>query len=291
MRTILYVFAGREENIKVALPLYRDILDRNPDTEIHLWDLCRDPADSRYLRSINGIDRLQVRTEFSAPGGVASIGQSRVWKYYAGAEFRDAVFVKCDDDVLFLETKAFSAFVQTAAARPGVVTSALTINHGASTHLLPEVQEMFEQLSVPLLDVHLSADYAELSHHWFFENWQTIIGRPNAVTRASSWVSINCIAYTWEMGRTIAETIGLRSPARIADREYPPRTTSGRTLRHRVGDEGAVNMQTVVIDAGMVVGHLAFGPQLRSEDLRVLSDDELAELRGLYADVGRQYLA
>lgn len=285
MRVIFYVFAGRKANIEIALPYYQDILDRNPDAEIHLWDLCRDRADSKYLRTITGIDRLKVRTEFYTPGGVASPGQNRVWRYYAHPQFQNTMFVKGDDDVLFLESKTFDQFVESAASRPHEVTSALTINNGASTHLLPEVADMFEQLDIPLLDVHLSAEYAELSHRWFFDNWQTLINQPTNPTPAESWVSINLIAYNWHMGCKIAQAIGTRPPARIMDREYPARNEQGRILRHRVGDEGSVNMHPIRIDTGMVCGHATFGPQDRT-----MPTATLTEIRKHYADIARQYL-
>jgi hypothetical protein len=139
------------------------------------------------------------------------------------------------------------------------VISALTINNGASTPLLPEVWSGFEQLGIPLLDVHLSAEYAELSHRWFFATGDRVIGRPPKLTPADTWVSINCLAYTYEMGRKISAQIGQRSPAMIADREFPRRNAHGRMSGHHVGDEGAANMQTILIHEGMTVGHFSFG--------------------------------
>jgi hypothetical protein len=223
-----------------------------------------------------------VRTSFRIHG--QSGGINNVWDHYTGCEYQDCVFVKCDDDDLFIETGAFTAFVQAAVDNPDSVISALTINNGASTPLLPEVWSGFEQLNIPLLDVHLSAEYAELSHRWFFDNWQTIIGRPQKLTPADTWVSINCLAYTYEMGCKISEQIGQPSPAMIADRQFPRPNASGRMSGHYMGDEGAANMQRILIHEGMTVGHFSFGPQEMDESLQT-------ELRKNYADIGRQYLA
>ena len=272
-RTIFYVFAGRQPNIEVALPFYRRILETG--AEVHIWDLARDPKDSEYLRSITGVE---VRTQFYQGDGRASRGQNRVWKHYTRPEYSDCVFVKVDDDVLFLETEAFDSFVQAAVDNPNHVISALTINNGASTSFLPDIQAGFEELDIPLLDVHLSPEYAELCHRWFFQNWRTITGKPAVLTPVETWLSINCIAYTYEMGRKIAIRIGTRSPRDIADRHFDP-------YRTRVGDEGAANMQPRMIHEGFVAGHLNFGPQQKA-----MPDDLLNELRKLYADVAKQYL-
>lgn len=274
-RTIFFVFAGRKPNIQLALPFYREIAKQG--VEVHIWDLCRDPEDSRYLRSLNE-PGITVREEFYNPPK-SSRGQVKVWGHYTRTEYQDCVFIKADDDVVFYETKKLHAFIDAAKTNPDKVVSALTINNGASTALLPEVWRQFETLNIPLLDVHLSPEYAELSHRWFFQNWQTIINQPNTLVEDVTWLSINCIAYTWDMGRIISRRIGTRSPRDIADRVFDPR-------RHRVGDEGSVNLLPRLIHTGFVAGHLNFGPQERDMDPGLLS-----ELRKLYADVGRQYLS
>ena len=121
---------------------YRRILDENPDTELHLWDLCRTPEDSEYLQTITG-DRITVRTDFAGiPGGGA---WNAVWNHYTRPEYRHTLFVKADDDVIFWETTGFPGFVQAARNHPGHVISALTVNNGASTPHIPGIQAEFEK--------------------------------------------------------------------------------------------------------------------------------------------------
>lgn len=282
VRTILFVFAGRRPNLEIQLPFLYRILAEHPEAELHLWDLCRAGADSLYLRAIQG-DRITIRTDFTHLRQGAGINE--VWNHYASPEYQDCVFAKFDDDDLFIETGAFASFMKAAADNPDSVISALTINNGASTALLPEVWSAFEQLGIPLLDVHLSAEYAELSHRWFFNNWRRVIDRPQKLTPADTWASINCLAYTYEMGCKISGQIGQPSPAMIADREFPRRNARGRMSGHCVGDEGAANMLKILIDEGMTVGHFSFGPQDA-----LMADDLQTELRKHYADIGQQYL-
>lgn len=282
-RVILFVLAGRRPNLEIQVPFLRRIQDEHPAVEVHLWDLCRNHDDSKYLRTLTG-DRITVRRDFSGLPQGAGINQ--VWKHYAEPSYEGVTFAKLDDDDLFIETAAFGSFIQAAVDNPDSVISALTINNGASTDLLPEVWSGFEQLGIPLLDVHLSAEYAELSHRWFFDNWQTIIGQPPILTPVETWLSINMMAYTYEMGCTIAALIGTRSPDTIADRTFPRRNARGRMSGHHIGDEGAFNLQPRLIHHGMVAGHFSFGPQdeLMPEALQT-------ELRKNYTDIGRQYLA
>lgn len=291
-KTILYVFAGRRPNIEVALPFYRRVVDEYPDVDVHIWDLARDPSDNRYLRTIPTNERLQVRTDFYSPSGKASPGQNRVWGLYARPEYRDCTFVKCDDDVLFLETGKLAEFIQAARNNPDAVVSALTINNGASTRHIPGIWAGYQQLkeSVPpepnpnpelasLLGVHKSAAYAEMCHRWFFDHWHDIVGQEGALVPSQDWLSINAIAYTWQTGRRIAGLIARRPPREIAGRFY--------TARDRLGDEGACNMQPRLIHTGFVAGHLNFGPQVRA----MAEGGVVDELRKLYSDIGREYLA
>jgi hypothetical protein len=256
--TILYAFWGRRENVELQMPYIRRILEENPDVEFHGWDLSRNPDDSKYLRSITG-DRITVQTPFYGP--LPSRGQVKVWRHYTAPQYQETHFVKIDDDLVFIDTERFNNFVQGSKNNPAKVVSALTINHGASTPHIPELWDAYTTLDIPLLDVHLSAEYAEICHRWFHTNWQNLITQPDTHVPSETWVSINCIAYTWEMGRTIAALLGTRSPTMIADREFPRINARGRMSGHKVGDEGAVNMQPILIDTGMVAGHFTFGPQ------------------------------
>ena len=289
MRVIMFIFGGREANIRLALPYYERILRDNPDTDIHLWDLARNPADSKYMRSITGIDRLTVRTEFTPTNGKASRAQTRVWRYYAGPGYQDCMFFKGDDDLAFLETNRFADFIDTAARYPKHVVSALTVNNGASTPHIPALAQWFLDSDIPLrndslLDVHLSADYAEACHQWFITNWQTLIDSQGLIP-TTDWVSINAIAMTHST---------LQRIARLLDTQHP-KVVAGRQQRI-LGDEGAANMQPRIIHKGFIAGHLTFGPQCdpkrpeREPGVRILTPNELTKFRKGYADIAEQYL-
>lgn len=288
MRVVLFAFWGRKENIELQLPFIHRILDENPGAEFHGWDLCRDRRDSRYLRTLPTGERFTVKHDYFSNDGRASAGQVKVWRHYTDPEYRDTVFVKIDDDDVFLQTQGFPKIVQAAIDHPGHVVSGLTINNGASTRHIPDLwsglgtllsaDENEAALGKPLelLDVHLSGEFAQMCHRWFHTNWATLTTQTGVVP-TEDWVSINAIAMSWPVLHCIAALLGRTSPAEIAGRYFTP--------RNRIGDEGAANMLPRLICRDFVVGHLNFGPQIHRLDA-----DTLDELRDLYADISTQYL-
>lgn len=269
----MFVFAGRQPNIELALPFYQRLLTENPNLQIDLWDLARDKNDSRYLRTLSA-DRLNIRTEYAGnPSPWRLFNQ--VWGHYTQLDYQDHLFVKADDDCVFYETDRFKQFIDAADTHRDTVISALTINNGATTPHVPALNAGFKKLGIPLLDVHLSEPYADMCHTHMIDNWQTLVNRRPKLIPTEDWLSINCIAYDWNTGRHITQHLGRRSPSHIA----------GRDFKHgaRVGDEGAVNMQRRAIYKGFTVAHLTFGPQNPS-------DEHLDKWRQGYAAIGRKYL-
>lgn len=277
MSTVLFVFAGRKPNLDLQLPLVRRILAENRDTQFHVWNLTKTPEDDTFVRSIRG-ERIRVLNDFCGPNPWARFND--VYKHYTADRYRNTRFVKIDDDVVFLETRRFKAFVDAIA--PGRFLSAKVINNGACTPTEPELWSLFQTMGIDLLDVHLFPEYAELCHRWFFDNWRQVINHDPALTETQDWLSINVIGYTWETGCELARRVGNPSPRHIAGREFLP----SRRGPARLGDEGAVNLFPRVIHEGFTAGHLYFGPQAKQMDESLLS-----ELRKQYADIGRQYLA
>ena len=108
-RVTLFAFWGRRPNVELQLPFIHRILKNHPQVEFHGWNLCRDPADDAYVQSVAG-ERIYIRNDFRGPRSYAKM--FRVWQYYAmHSTFDERLFVKIDDDMVFLRTDRFGAFL------------------------------------------------------------------------------------------------------------------------------------------------------------------------------------
>lgn len=273
MRAILFVFAGREANMRLQLPLVRRALELNPDLEYHIWDLARDPVDSKYLRTIDG-ERVTVHTQFAGQNPWRRFKD--VYAYYRRPEFSDCLLLKIDDDVVFFEADRLSEFIGAVGDRRDSVVSALTVNNGVGSMMDLGLMQVYESCDVPLLDVHTSNRYAEVTHQYFFEHWREMVGRPGALAPTEAWLSINMIGLDYAMNDRLYRMCGQPARPYIAGRTYDPR-------RHRMGDEGVVNTLPRLVHTGFVAAHLSFGPQ-------TLTDEQAAEFRSEYQRIGAEYL-
>ena len=269
--TIFFMFAGRRGNLEVNSPVIRRILDDHPNVEFHLWNLARIPSDTRYIDSISGERIIPCKL----PGRAGYRYLNQVWQHYADPRFAGRRFVKIDDDVLFLEAERFGSFLDAIENNPDTVVSANTVNNGACTPFNTGLWNGFTDLNIPLLDVHESNAYAEMSHEYFLEHWPDMLEQRAELAPTEDWLSINLIGMHWPMLCDITEKIGTRSPEWIAGRSWAP--------GNRVGDEGAVNMFPRAVVRGFVVAHLGFGPQK-------LTDQQEDAWRGRYAALCKKYL-
>lgn len=272
----MFCFGGRQANLELQLPFIYKILDEHPQVTYHLWNLARNRSDDLYIRDLDDVHpHLEVRNDFA--GGRSPWEHfDDVYRVYANHIYTDTLFVKLDDDVVFIETDRFGDFIDSIA--PGTVLSAKVINNGACGVHFPEIAGIHKKLDFPLLDVHLYGKYAKQCHahflldpaHYLTEEWQGIA--------TDDWLSINFIGYDYDMAVRFTDLLGTKSPKHIAGRSFlRPHAT--------LGDEGMVNTLPRVIQQGMTVCHLTFGPQ--EKKVRPVDWDEL---RAQYATAGKEYL-
>ncbi|QFP97636.1 glycosyltransferase [Mycobacterium phage Huphlepuff] len=279
-KVVMFCFGGRRGNLELQVPFILDILKRHPSVEYHLWDLARDPADSEYMQSL--ADEHADNPQFVVVRTYSGLKNpwhyfDKVYEHYAGEQYAGKLFVKLDDDVVFIETQRFGEFLATITENSDKIVSAKVVNNGACGERFPEIRAFLRQARYSLLDVHKKPDYAKFCHELFLKNWSRFVGEQLNVIDTTDWLSINLIGYTYEMGCKLNDLIGTPSPRRIAGRFFPhPNST--------VGDEGAANMLNRMILNGFTAVHLTFGPQ----EKRMLAK-RWDELRERYAEVGAWY--
>lgn len=288
-RIVFVVFAGRRENLELQRPFIDRLLDTYPGSEYHLWDLTRTPEDAAYLRE-QASDRIKVIDHLHPGHPIACRNPGRrrgcqcmihrppfnePYAWYADRdEYADTVFVKLDDDVVFIETDRFGHLLDAVAEHPNAVVSANVVNNVVCAKhdpdLAPIVRDRFGlgDADAPAADrdwwrLHIDPKFARLSHEWMLAN-----PKPTAPlltrSRPGEALSINFIAFTHPTMNHIAAAI---------------------SREDRLGDEGAVDRFLPRITLGFRVAHLTFGPQDAAMTLT-----ELDDLRTRYAALGKAYL-
>lgn len=253
-RVVLYSFWGRRENIELQLPYIRRILAENPDAEFHAFNLARERTDYFYLtQCLPTAPRFTVHHEYfhTRPHW---LGYHEVYRHFSAPEYKGAVFIKLDDDIVFMQTERLPDLAKAVRALPGTIISANVINNGACAVHQAGLSERFEATGIRWLDWHLHAAMAAMAHQHFFQHGPALLRQRPKVIPTEDWVSINMIGYDWPVGVQLAELVGTPSPALIAGRGFRPELD-------RLGDEGAANMLPRAILRGFVAAHLTFGPQ------------------------------
>lgn len=314
-RLVLFSFAGREANLSIQLPYLERILDDRPDAVVHWWDLTRTPEDAAYIREVAAaredgrievIDHLHPghpiccrltapqppprptvrrkgyqprRRGPRAPRCVCMVHRppyEKPYAWYAANGDPDDVYVKLDDDIVFIETRRFHHLIGWLAAYPNAVVSANVINNAVCAKYDPFLGggKMRVACGDPALAkndrkwwyTHTMPDFATDSHDWFLSHFDDLTaGTPEPAyihTRPGEAISINMIAFT-----------------------HPTMVRLAAMMNDRLGDEGAVDRLLPRIATTFHAAHLTFGPQ----DAR-LATSELDDLRASYAQLAKEYL-
>lgn len=281
--------------------MVRRILQENPNVEYHVWNFARNDADRAYVKTIEG-ERITVfngtgeglRTSigglvidangFESPIPTAVEGAKQfgagehnaAYKHYSDPSFKDHLFMKVDDDIVFLETARFSQFIKAIDTHRDSVCIANIINNGAATPVTPAIWDAFQKMKLPLLDIHLSNDFADMVHTYMFEHHDEILNQPVELIPTEDWTSINCVGYAWPTLAHVRKTIGQPQPSYLAGR---PMHGWGRTF----GDEGVFQTLPRIIVKGFTAAHLTFGPQDKDQK-------QLTAWRKKYRKLGEDYL-
>ncbi len=280
-RVVLFVFGGRRPNLELQLPMIRRILEEHPNAEYHVWNFARDANDRAYIKTISG-PRITVFNGFEP------YAHMNAWHHYAHPDhgYQDCLFVKMDDDIVFLETARFSKFVEAIDAHRGSVLVANIINNGACTPLTPGIWKGYKALKMHLLDIHLTSDFSDMAHTYFLDHHEEILNQPIELVPSEDWLSINIIGYDWPTACKSLRMMGTPHPAVLAGR--PMKGWGGHEDRSRpygsFGCEGTFNTMTRIVMKGFTAAHLTYGPQNPT-------GEQLARWRKRYKEVGQEYLA
>lgn len=297
-RIIFFTFSGRKANMEVQRPYIERLLARYPKSELHLWDLTRDPDDAFYLRQWAAEHEQVALVGHLHPGHpIPCLGDWRgpghrkctcmkhkppysdPYRYYRDNPHRgsrvpdyndDTVFVKFDDDVLWMDTDMFGAVLSFLETHPDQIASANVVNNVVCAKYEPSLRDrVMEKFNIPNTEprwdeawwaLHTSAEFAMISHGWLgdfiAEDQDFISGDPDfsyrepVRTREGEAVSINFVAMKYPMLCAAADKM----------------EDSGR-----LGDEGTIDSFLPWIIPNFRVAHLSFGPQENDLDPEIVT--------------------
>jgi hypothetical protein len=119
-KVIFTCFAGRERYLKALVPY----IERLNVDEVHMWDYTRNESDAQYLRK--ACSKFQIFTV----NDKSNFGE--YYKYYTKERYPDplTVIVKCDDDIVFIDTSAFDEFIKARRfATDAIIMSPNVVNN------------------------------------------------------------------------------------------------------------------------------------------------------------------
>jgi hypothetical protein len=131
MKLIVVTPAGREKYLRL---LRHYILGSPEVAEWHLWDNCRNETDRAYLHKLAASDsRCKLKQLPGADGGWGIIGS-----FFQFCDDPEALYLRLDDDVAFIEDGFFPRFIRRAEAERGkaIWFSPMVINNAVCNFLL-----------------------------------------------------------------------------------------------------------------------------------------------------------
>jgi hypothetical protein len=196
-RVIVVTPAGRERYLRL---LAAHVLAQPEVDEWHLWLNTTDAGDLAFMHELAAMHvkvRL-VEPPLHPPNGAATIGQ-----FFRTTIARDAIYVRLDDDIAWLEPRFIARLVaERIADREPLFLYPLIVNNAVCSWLLQKFGKM--QLNArlhPWCMDHAgwqSAEVAECLHRWFLARIRAGTFdeiRIPRVTAALSRISINCISW------------------------------------------------------------------------------------------------
>ena len=131
LKLIVATPAGRERYLKL---LSHYVLASPEVAEWHLWDNCRNESDRAYLRRLAATDpRCRIKELPGADGNLAIIGD-----FFRYCDDPEALYLRLDDDIVFIEPGFFPRFIARAEAERGKALwfTPLIVNNAICTWLL-----------------------------------------------------------------------------------------------------------------------------------------------------------
>lgn len=113
-KIILTCFAGRRSCMSILMKYVHLLLEKDSIQEFHAWNFTRCDEDNVWVKSLHDPSKGIY---------VMPVANRERWreyyKYYTPASFVNCVIVKTDDDIVYVDTEGFDAFITSRKRFPG----------------------------------------------------------------------------------------------------------------------------------------------------------------------------
>lgn len=137
MKLIVVTPCGREKYLRL---LSHYVLGCEEVAEWQLWENCRNDADRKYLHELARSDpRCKIKQLDGANGGSAIIGE-----FFRFCNDRDALYLRLDDDIVYVEPSFFRRFIERAEVERGqsIWFAPLIINNAICSSLIKHLSNI-----------------------------------------------------------------------------------------------------------------------------------------------------
>jgi hypothetical protein len=197
MPVIATTFAGRRDRMSLLVDYVVAAIDAGIVTAYHVWDYARTEVDRRWLHTL---PQRHPAISVLTPAGHHARYRA-YYRHYRREDHEGGLFLKLDDDIVYLSLDRLAAFVDFRVAHPEYfLVSASVVNNGVCAHFQQQRGAIPPSLmELPYPDrgfcgrLWEHADLAERLHDFFLDD----PGRFDiaGVDIAPDRLSINCVAY------------------------------------------------------------------------------------------------
>jgi len=208
MKRIIVTPAGREATLTL---LWLNLLRlRDEFDEWHLWLNTANEADLKFINRVH-IPGKEVKIIYAVPEGEA-YGVNTIQYFYPKACELDAVYVRLDDDIIYIHEQSLTNLFSTASDDSIFLACGNIYNNAIITHLMQrfDMISLYPSVSYNCVDKLGWGDgsFAELKHEYFLNTHtknNLVNFSPSSLYLPSNWLllnyerfSVNAISWTGE---------------------------------------------------------------------------------------------
>ncbi len=275
-KTIFFIFGGRKDRMYVLMHYLEKLLTQKQIDYVHIWNFARSKQDYEWLKNLEdeskGIFIFSLKKFYKKMNKLHFQYRSWLSSYCYYKQFKTSLFVKCDDDIVYINTEQFSSFTDkikniTPDSKHYMV-SANVVNNGVCAYLqqkrglIPKSVEVFDfpndnnLLGATTENYWKEGKKSQELHEYFIQNRELFVAKsktlPIELVDIGTRVSINLIGFK-------QKTIDNMLKHSHYDDEHLLSTELSKFLNKKI-----------MIDMSFVASHLSFYSQAKQDNEKLL---------------------